>query len=522
MSSHDTPTIYAELLTNIRQLSIAVTLSSPAGGQTRALIAPNGETLHIHHAGTETSFPLPGRVLAQAGAPTALPTPPPSASSSASQTLSWRLPLADSPAARSGGTSLADDPVPWTARDLLPGSAVACRRCAAVVVPGGKAGEWKGLPSENWAEMMDFWHCHKPSTDREDEHEHGGVNGEGKEKDDHEHLTRRGYGANSSIAAQPGVGMVDLTSFLFCEADCVGLKKEAMSAATRYQLSDLVTDTPPLYELSKTYAVVPALAQGVLSKVQDSEASTPPRFSLPSSAAAPPASSSSEVLAGGGAGDSDSDSASDPTEPPPRMLNIACSACASHLGFFNVAISSVVLLKWQVSCQTSISHPTAAAEATALPTSTDCLAATLIATLSRSGSSKSVVVPAFQSTQNLASSPSGDGGDAVPPALHLWILNSNITYASSSFPSSSSSSSPHQRAKRAAMKLLYKEISQAEADDMLESMTSDVQEVNLPLPAIVAAAEGLKQSSRLLPPSERVFKGWNVGLLDKWEPASLS
>lgn len=223
MSSHDTPTIYAELLTNIRQLSVAVTLPSSAGGQTRALIAPNGETLHIHHAGTETSFPLPGRVLAQTGAPTALPTPPPSASSSVSQTLSWRLPLADSPVARSSSTSLADDPVPWTARDLLPGSAVACRRCAAVVVPGGKAWEWKDLPSENWAEMMDFWHCHKPSTDHEDEHEHG-VNGEGKEKDDHEHLTRRGYGANSSIAAQPGVGMVDLTSFLFCEADCVGLK----------------------------------------------------------------------------------------------------------------------------------------------------------------------------------------------------------------------------------------------------------------------------------------------------------
>ncbi|KAK1729239.1 hypothetical protein CaCOL14_002527 [Colletotrichum acutatum] len=472
MSSHDTPTIYAELLTNIRQLSVAVTLPSPAGGQTKALIAPDGATLHIHHAGTETSFPLPGRVLAQAGAPTALPLPPrpPSASSSsaaapASQTLSWRLPLADSPAARSS-TSPADDPVPWTARDLLPGSVVACRRCAAVVVPGGKTREWKDLPSENWAEMMDFWHCHKPSTNHEDEHEHG-ANGEGKGhgKEDHEHLTRRGYGANSSIAAQPGVGMVDLTSFLFCEADCVGLK-----------------------------------------------------FSLPSSDAVPQASSSSEVLAGGGVGDSDS--ASDPT-PPPRMLNIACFACASHLGFFNVAISSVVLLKWQVSCQTITSRPTAVAEAAALPSSTDCLAATLIATLSRSGSSKSVVVPAFQSTQNLVSS-SSDGGEAVPPALHLWILNSNITYASSSFSSSSPSSpaASYQRNKRAAIKLLYKEISQDEADDMLESMTSDVQEVNLPLPAIVAAAEGLKRSSELLPPVERGFKGWHVGLMDKWELAS--
>ncbi|KAK1639204.1 ubiquitin-conjugating enzyme E2-binding protein [Colletotrichum phormii] len=454
MSSHNTPNIYAELLTNIRQLSIAVTLPSPAGGRTRALIAADGSTLHIHHAGTETYFPLPGRVLAQGGAPTALPTPPPSASSPpASHTLSWRLPLADSPAAPRTGTSLADDPVPWTARDLLPGSAVACRRCAAVVVPGGKAGEWKDLPSENWAEMMDFWHCHKPSTDHE--HEHGGGDGQGQGKEDHEHLTRRGYGANSSIAAQPGVGMVDLTSFLFCEADCVGLK-----------------------------------------------------FSLPSSDAATPAPSSSEVLAGG---EGISGPGSDPT-PPPRMLNIACSACASHLGFFNVAISSVVLLKWQVSCQTTTSHPAtaaaAAAAAAALPTSSDCLAATLIATLSRSGSSKTVVVPAFQSTQNLASS--GDGG--VVPALHLWILNSNITYASSS------SSSSHQRTKRAAIKLLYKEISQDEADTMLESMTCDVQEVNLPLPAIVAAAEGLKRSSEVLPPGERMFKGWNVGMLDKWEP----
>lgn len=237
MSSHDTPNIYAELLTNIRQLSVAVTLPSPAGGQTKALIAPDGATLHIHHAGTETSFPLPGRVLAQAGAPTALPTPPPSASS-APHTLSWRLPLADSSAALR--SSSADDPVPWTARDLLPGSAIACRRCAAAIVPGGKAGEWKDLPSENWAEMMDFWHCHKPSTDHEDEHEHG-VNGEGKE--DHEHLTRRGYGANSSIAAQPGVGMVDLTSFLFCEADCVGLKVSGLSFSRSISVLLLISST---------------------------------------------------------------------------------------------------------------------------------------------------------------------------------------------------------------------------------------------------------------------------------------
>ncbi|OHE93669.1 hypothetical protein CORC01_11072 [Colletotrichum orchidophilum] len=423
MSSHDKPNIYAELLTNIRQLSVAVTLPSSAGGHTKSSIAPDGLTLHIHHAGTAFSFPLPGKVLAQGD--TALPTP----TSPASRTLSWRLPLAADPAApppRGGSSGLADDPVPWTALDLRPGSAVACRRCAASVVPAGKAREWKDLPSENWAEMMDFWHCHKPAT----EHEHG-LEGEGE---DHEHLTRRGYGANSSIAAQPGVGMVDLTSFLFRETDCAGVKFSPSSS--------------------------------------------------PDGTGA--AASSSEVLAG-------------ESDPPPRMLHASCSSCGAHLGFFNVAISSVVLLKWQVSCQT-ISQP-----APAPPTSSECLAATLLATLSRSGSSKSVVVPTFQSSPSLAS---GGADEASPtwPALHLWILNSNITYASS-----------QQHTKRVAIKVLYKEISQNEADSMLESMTSDVQEVNLPTAAIVAAAEGLKSSTGFLPPSERVFKDWNVGLLDKWE-----
>ncbi|GKT83061.1 ubiquitin-conjugating enzyme E2C-binding protein [Colletotrichum tofieldiae] len=207
MPSQQTPRIYAELLTNIRQLSIAVSLPSPAGGHTHGLVTPDGATLQLQHAGAQTSFPLPGRVHAQGAA---LPTPPP-----ASRTLSWRLPLAVDASAPPPTRSPLDEPVPWTARDLAPGSAVTCRSCAAPLVPEGRAGEWKDLPSENWAEMMDFWHCHKPT-----DHEHGG---------EHEHLAKRGYGANSSIAAQPGIGMVDLTSFLFSESDCTGLEVSGFS-----------------------------------------------------------------------------------------------------------------------------------------------------------------------------------------------------------------------------------------------------------------------------------------------------
>ncbi|KAK2055514.1 hypothetical protein LY76DRAFT_628271 [Colletotrichum caudatum] len=415
MASQETPSIYAELLANIRQLSVAVTLPSPAGSHTQGLITPDGATIQLRHAGAQTSFALPGKVQTRgAVAAAALPAPPP-----ASRVVSWRLPLAaDAPAA---ARSPHDEPVPWTALDLAPGSAVACRACAAPLVPPGRAREWKDLPSENWAEMMDFWHCHKPT-----DHERAGG--------EHDHLaTGRGYGANSSIAAQPGVGMVDLTSFLFSESDCTGL--EFSSSPSRGASSGAAT-------------------------------------------------TSSAVLAGG-------------PDPPPRLLHAFCAGCSAHVGFFNVAIASVVLLKWQVSCQTAFSS-SAAAAAAAAPTSSECLAAALTATLSRSGSSKSVVVPTFPSS---SSSPSS-------PALHLWILNSHIVYASSS---------RRGGAPRSAIKLLYREIAQEEADAMLESMTSDVQEVNLPSAAIAAAAEELRASSGLLPPGERALKEWNVGLLDKWE-----
>lgn len=76
---------------------------------------------------------------------------------------------------------------------------------------------WKDLPSENWAEMMEFWHCHKP-------HDH--------DQRDPESLASKGYGANNAISAQPGIGFVDLTSFLFAESDCDGLKVSLITIAT--------------------------------------------------------------------------------------------------------------------------------------------------------------------------------------------------------------------------------------------------------------------------------------------------
>ncbi|CRK42893.1 hypothetical protein BN1723_016091 [Verticillium longisporum] len=428
MATHDTVVIYAELLPNIRHISIAVSLPSPVDASTSVQTSAHGDSILVTHRGESTEARLPGPV----SAPSALPIPatPPSGPTS----LAWRLPVSTSVTLPSTRHEL-QPTVPWSAHDLTPKAAVACRQCGEAVVPEGRLHEWKDLPSENWAEMMDFWHCHKPHDHGQEKNGDGDGGGDGDHDD--EHLTKRGYGANSSIAAQTRVGFVDLTSFLLAEEDCTGLRF-----------------------------------------------STPDATSTRSTAAAALDAS--------------------PATQAPRMLHVTCASCAVHIGFYNTSIASVVLFKWQTTCQTTAtaSAPSTLAQS-APPTGADCLAATLLATLSRSGSSKSVIVPTIQAPPN----PKDDGGEQQQPALHVWVLNSNITYASSLRPSAGP---------RSALKLLYKPIPVEQADAMLESFALDVQEVNFPVAVIAAAARGFEASALLLPAGERLFNGWRVALLDKW------
>jgi hypothetical protein len=52
---------------------------------------------------------------------------------------------------------------------------------------------------------------------------------------------------------------------------------------------------------------------------------------------------------------------------------------------------------------------------------------------------------------------------------------------------------------------------------MLETVTCDSLEVNLPVQALGEVIRHLDDSNALLPPTERVFKEWKVGLLTRWE-----
>lgn len=200
MAQSDTAvgSIYAELLSNIRQVSVRATLSSPSDATTTAEILDDGRRIQIQHQGEVRSLDLPATVLVRS----TIPIP-----ENSSQDLTWRLPV---PATETQLTrfSAENQSVPWSSTDLNVGSSICCRHCNYNIVQRGRIKSWKDLPSENWAEMMEFWHCHKPH-----DHEHH----------DGENLSKRGYGANSAITAQPEVGFVDLTSFMFSESDCDGL-----------------------------------------------------------------------------------------------------------------------------------------------------------------------------------------------------------------------------------------------------------------------------------------------------------
>jgi len=216
------PSIYAELLPNIRQISLAVELPSPTDSSTRLAITSDGDIVHLTHRGEICNFILPAKT---SFAGKLLPIQKPG-----SHTLTWRLPL-DPRASLPASASQQDvRPAPWTATDLQIGSEVACRRCKSVVVSHGAIKAWKDLPSENWAEMMEFWHCHKPGDHHghgHHDHDHGTSNQPSQRpieynngKADEASLALRGYGASSVISAQDGVGFVDLTTFLFSESDC--------------------------------------------------------------------------------------------------------------------------------------------------------------------------------------------------------------------------------------------------------------------------------------------------------------
>lgn len=211
MPSITTDALYAELLPNIRQVSIIAVLETPSDSTTKAELLPDRKLFLLCHNGKTTSLALPAQVT---------PGVKLQGPALGNQELFWRLPIADQRFHLSE-TNISDIAVaPWSASKLKETLKICCRECDAVLVSSDTVKIWKDLPSENWAEMMDFWHCHKPSmlkSGKESTTEHADPN------------ENRAYGANHRFLASPSVGFVDLRYFLLSENDCVGISEVRIS-----------------------------------------------------------------------------------------------------------------------------------------------------------------------------------------------------------------------------------------------------------------------------------------------------
>ncbi len=205
MSSAPAALIYAELLSNIRQVSVIASLKTPSTPETRAILSNDRKYLKLIHNGDTVGLALPAQVAASS----TLQQPV-----LKSQEISWRLPLASTDSARTGADLADMASSPWSANELSDSSQISCRKCGNILLPAGRVQTWKNLPSDNWAEMMDFWHCHKPDVPKNDN----------RDGPSHRYLEDRGYGAHTQFAARKGVGLVDLRCFILSKEDCCGLK----------------------------------------------------------------------------------------------------------------------------------------------------------------------------------------------------------------------------------------------------------------------------------------------------------
>ncbi|KFY49151.1 hypothetical protein V495_00693 [Pseudogymnoascus sp. VKM F-4514 (FW-929)] len=260
--SPSAPLIYAELLPNIRQISVLAALPTPSNSTTSVSLSSDRAVLTLVHNGATASLQLPGAI-----APSYTPTQPhPNLAQ-----LSWRIPLETSSSQPRAAPSL---PAPWSAGTLSPTTSFTCRECGQAILPPGIVTSWRDLPSENWAEMMEFWHCHKPDVP---------VGEKGDEEGDN---TMKGYGANTRMMAQRGVGKVDLTYFLLDGGDCCGLETNPSSLVLTCAscTAHIGTSTPSGHQLYKwaLSLTTPLTASTSTPTTQLAPASPPlPHFLLP-------------------------------------------------------------------------------------------------------------------------------------------------------------------------------------------------------------------------------------------------
>ena len=211
-----TCSIYAELLLNLRQITICISTDPEHKLDTKLSLTCDNTSLEVHHGGQVSCIRLPAKISTAAS----LDTP-----AQRAQELSLRLPLAVPTQLVRAGRSRS---FPLSAATLSRTAQLLCQACGSVLVHAGSIRQWKDLPHEDWAEMMDFWHCHKPEPPATKEK--GGSS-----------AAEKGYAASNRLTAQPGVGLVAVSSILLASEECRGMtvRFEIFSSLEFYSLTCL-------------------------------------------------------------------------------------------------------------------------------------------------------------------------------------------------------------------------------------------------------------------------------------------
>jgi hypothetical protein len=191
--------LYSELLTNIRTVTLVATLQTKSNHETKAELSADGQTITVSHEGNSASIRLPTQMTGGGIATLTLPARP-------SKELTLRLQLEEKEPGLLKFENGSENLVPWPASAMS--NDVQCRMCGTDLLKSNVVTEWKDLPNENWAEMMDFWHCHKPH-----EHNHG-----------HDVSKSKGYSSSNKFEAVSGVGLVGLLYIILSADDCTNMK----------------------------------------------------------------------------------------------------------------------------------------------------------------------------------------------------------------------------------------------------------------------------------------------------------
>lgn len=192
--------LYAELLIHIRQLTLHASLHTEKNEGTKILLSSDKKFVTALHEDEVASIYLPTQISGTANLtfPTKRQTE-----------LSTKLQIEDLHHLQEAIEAAAGVQVPWPATDLHKETSISCKACGQAIIDPGRVSDWKDLPSENWAELMDLWFCHKPHENRQD---------------NVEAAASKGFSATSTLGVVSGMGLVDVLSFLLHPDDCHDLQ----------------------------------------------------------------------------------------------------------------------------------------------------------------------------------------------------------------------------------------------------------------------------------------------------------